>query len=209
MAVPVIMAVMKVLHPVQQRLLVLLTENHDEPLTIREMQDELGVSSTSVIAHHIDQLEKKGYLKRNPYNPRDFHILKDAPEKQVAFLNLYGLAFCGPRGTILDDSPLDRIPVSTRLLTFPSSEGFMVKAKGNSMIPKISEGDLIIAKRTDDIDSGRIAVCVNNGEAIIKKVQKENERNILISLNPAISPFLAADDFRVIGEVRGVISNKL
>lgn len=200
---------MKQLHPVQRKLLKLLADNIDEPLTIREIQDMLKVSSTSVVAHHLDQLEKKGYLKRNPYNPRDFQILKNAPEKQVAFLNLYGLAHCGPNGTILEDAPLDRIPISTRFLSFPASEGYLVKAKGDSMAPKIVEGDLVVARRANDIENGRIAVCINDGEALIKQIQKENKENILISLNPKVSPFLGADDFRIIGEVRGVISSRL
>lgn len=196
------------LHPFQKKLLDLLTNNSDELLTIREMQDELGASSTSVVAHHLTQLEKKGYLKRNPYNPRDFQILK-GPEKQVAYLNLYGLAHCGPRGTILDDNPIERIPISTRLLSFPAAEGFLVKAKGDSMSPKINEGDLVIARQVPDVDNGRVVVCVNDGEALIKKVQKEKQGNILVSLNSKYPPFLAAEDFRVIGEIRGVISNKV
>lgn len=203
----------KSLHPVQKKLLNLLIKNAEDPLTVREMMEILDISSTSVVAHHLSQLEKKGYLKKNPYNPRDYQVLKGAPEKQVTYLNLYGLAHCGPSGSILEGNPIERLPISTRLLTFPSSEGFLVKAKGDSMSPKISEGDLVIAKRTEDVESGRIAVCVNNGEALIKKVQKEktngSERTILISLNPIYAPFLASDDFRVEGEVRGIITRRV
>lgn len=193
------------LHPVQERLLDLLAKNIDDPLTVREMKEALNVSSTSVVAHHITQLEKKGHLKRNPDNPRDYQVVQ-AGEKQVACLNLYGLAHCGPRGSILDDPPIDRIPIATRLLSFPSSEAFMVKAKGDSMLPKISAGDMVIARKTNTVDSGRIVVCINDGEALIKQLQKEGRGWILCSLNPAYPPFLAARDFRIIGEVKGIIS---
>lgn len=197
------------LHPVQRKLLDLLIKNIDDPLTIRELQDALDVSSTSVVSHHLIQLEKKGYLKRNPYNTRDYQVLKDNPEKQIAYLNLYGLAYCGPKGTILDDNPVDRIPIPTRLLSFPSSEGFLVKAKGDSMVPKINEGDIVVARQTNEVDSGKIIICVNKGEALIKKIQKEDQGYILVSLNPKYPPFLASDDFHVVGEVRGIFSNKL
>jgi repressor LexA len=197
------------LHPIQKKLLDLLIKNIDEPLTIREMQDILSVSSTSVIAYHLKQLEKKGYLKKNPANPRDYQILKDAPEKQITYLNLYGLAHCGLNGSILDGNPIDRIPISTRLISFPSVEAFMVKAKGDSMEPKINEGDLIIARKTNDADSGSIVVCINNGEALIKKIKKEGQNIILISLNPKYPPFLADENFKIEGEVRGIISNKV
>jgi len=197
------------IHPTQKKLLSLLIKNIDEPLTVREMRDILDISSTSVVAHHLTQLEKKGYLKKNPYNPRDYQVLK-GPEKQIIYLNLYGLTHCGPSGSVLDGNPIDRIPIPTKLLTFSSSEAFMIKAKGDSMQPKINNGDLIIARKAPDADNGSIVVCVNNGEALIKKIQKENEGTILlISLNSIYPPFLAAKDFKIEGEVKGVISYKL
>ena len=197
------------LHPIQKKLLDLLIKNIDEPLTIRGMQGILDVSSTSVVAHHLTQLEKKGYLKKNPANPRDYQIIKDAPEKQITYLNLYGLVHCGLNGSVLDGNPIERIPISTRLISFPSAEAFMVKAKGDSMEPKISESDLVIARKTDDAESGSVVVCVNDGEALIKKIKKEGWNVILISLNPKYQPFLAARNFKIEGEVRGVITNKI
>jgi biotin operon repressor len=101
------------LHPTQKKLLQLLEKHQDEPLTVREIQDRLDLSSTSLVAHHIEQLEKKGWIKRNLYNPQDYHLLK-SPEKPVVFLNLYGLAQCGPEGSVLDGNPIDRIGVSTK-----------------------------------------------------------------------------------------------
>lgn len=197
----------KKLHPVQEKLLDLLTETIDEPLSIQGMMIRLNLSSKSVVAHHIKQLEIKGYLKRNPSNPRDYQVLrKGAPEKQITLLNLYGLARCGPNGSILDGNPIERIPITTRLLTFPSKDAFMVKAKGDSMVPKISDGDLLIVKRTNTPKNGNIMVCVNNGETVVKKVQIKDKKTILVSLNQNFEPFLASDDFRVEGEVRGVIS---
>ena len=57
-----------------------------------------------------------------------------------------------------------------------------------------------------DVDSGLLAICVNNGEALIKKVLKDGSSTILFSLNTEYPPFLASNDFRVIGVVRGIIS---
>ncbi len=197
------------LHPIQQKILELLEKNSQEPLTIREMQNIVGATSTSVVTHHISQLEKKGYIKKNPYNPRDFQILK-TPEKEIAYLNLYGLAACGPNGSVLDGDPIDRIPVSTRFIPFSSSQAFMVKAKGNSMLPKINSGDFVIAKKTNKAEDGEIVVCVNKGEALIKKIKIENggKEIILVSFNSEFQPFLAAQDLVIEGVVKGIITNK-
>lgn len=200
---------MKKLHPTQKNLLKLLKANIDGPLTIRELQDILNASSTSIVAHHIKQLEKKGYLKRNPNDPRDYQILSDSPERLITYLNLYGLAHCGPRGSILDGNPVERIPIASQLVTFPTAEAFMVKAKGDSMEPKIHEGDFVIVRKVSDVESGGIVVCVNDGEAVIKRIQRENGDIILISENQNYSPFLAGKDFRIEGQVKGVITSNL
>lgn len=199
----------KSLHPVQERLLKLLAEHIDDPLTIRELQDALDVTSTSVVAHHLLQLEKKGYLKRNPYNSKDYQLSRSGPESQVTYLNLYGLAACGPKGSILDGDPVDRIPIASRMLSFPAAEAFMIKAKGKSMEPKIYDGDWVIARKTSHAENGKVYVCVNDGQALIKKYQIDGKTKILKSLNAAFEPFVAAKDFRVEGEIKAVISRKI
>jgi len=198
--------VSKSLHPSQKEILKLLEANIMDPLTIREIQEILTISSPSVVHHHIQQLEKKGYLRRNPSNPQDYQILSDNPDSQFAYINLYGLAQCGPNGSILDGAPIDRIPISTKILGFRASEAFFVRAKGDSMINKIHDGDLVIARRQNIAADGDIVVCTNNGEALIKKVQKQKKGAILVSLNEKFSPFLAEEDFRIEGIVRGVYS---
>ncbi|NDF12424.1 MAG: peptidase S24 [Proteobacteria bacterium] len=197
----------KTLHPLQDKLLKLLADHSEEPLTVRELQEALEASSTSVVVHHMQQLEKKGYLKKNPYNPRDYQIIKGAPESAVSHLNLYGCAACGPKGSVLDGDPIDRIPIASRLLSFPADEAFMVKAKGASMEPKIAEGDFVIVRRTQHAENGKTYVCVNDGEVLIKKVILSGKSPVLLhSFNPDFPPFIAGKGFRVEGEVKGVIS---
>lgn len=198
----------KTLHILQEKLLKLLSDNSEDPLTVRELQENLGVSSTSVVAHHIQQLEKKGYIKRNPYNAKDYQVMGD-PESKIAHLNLYGLASCGPSGSLLDGDPIKRIPISSELLSFPASEAFMVKAKGKSMEPKINDGDLIIARKTNIPENGKVYVLVNNGEALIKRLQIDGKNKILHSFNPEFQPFIPSKDLRIEGEVKGIFSRKI
>ena len=199
---------MKKLHPTQEKLLKLLKNNIEEPLTIRELQADLGVSSPSVVYHHIQQLEKKGYLRRNPHNSQDYQILADEPDKKIAFLNLYGMAQCGPNGSMLDGNPIDRIPISTKILGFPSADAFLVRAKGDSMEPKIKSGDLVIVNKNNKPVDGNIVVCVNNEEVLIKKIQQiDNDNIFLTSLNQAYKAILAnKNNFKIEGVVKGILS---
>lgn len=200
----------KPLHPVQKQLLKLLARHSDEPLTIRELQFNVGASSTSVIAHHLDQLEKKGHLKRNPHNAKDYQIVSGDPEEAIAHINLYGMAGCGPSGSILDGDPIDRIPMASRLLNFPVSEAFMVQARGKSMEPKIYEGDFVVARKAEIPKDGKMYVCVNDEECLIKIIRILGDQILLESINRSqFGPIRAEKDFRVEGEVRHIISGKI
>lgn len=62
---------------------------------------------------------------------------------------------------------------------------FALRIKGNSMEPRMKEGDVVIVRKQSDVDSGEIAIIMVNGdEATIKKVQKFNGGINLIPSNP-------------------------
>ncbi len=192
------------LHKKQRELLKLLSDNVDAPLTIRELQEELDLSSPSLVVHHIKQLEKKKFLKRNPSNPKDYQILND-PDNLVGYVNMYGLARCGKDGTLLSGDPIDKMPLSPKMIHFNIADAFIVKAIGSSMQPKIHEGDLVIAKAQNTADDADIVVCTLDGKAMIKKFFVKEK--ILVSLNSDVSPITVAPDaiFKIEGVVKSII----
>lgn len=193
------------LHKNQILLLEILERNIENPLTIRDIQNFLGFSSTSVVVHHIQQLEKKGYLKRNQNNKKDYQVFRN-PDNPIVYLNLYGNAQCGPNGSLLDGNPIDNIPIASRLLKFPAIEGFIVSAKGNSMQPNIAEGDLVIAQKSKIANNGDTIICVLGEEVLIKKFFRQNKYITLISTNSErYSPIIVNDYFQVVGIVRNII----
>lgn len=193
------------LHPKQQQLLILLRDNIDNPLTIRELGSCLHEDTPSVVYHHLQQLEKKGYVKRNPDNPRDYTVL-GSPEKAVVYINKYGMAQCGPNGSILEDNPVARIPIASSLLRYPASEVFIVEARGDSMEPKIYEGDIIIARKQNYAEHDDIVVCVYKGDALIKKYSTLHGAVSLVSLNTAKHhPFQVTEDLRIEGVVKNIL----
>jgi len=196
---------MKQLHEKQKELLEILKSNISDPLTLQELAERLGVASKSVAFHHIKQLEKKGYLKRNPENPRDYIILKD-PERNVVYLPMYGQAKCGPEGTLLSGVPTRVVPVDPNMLYFPACKGFMVEAKGDSMENIISPRDWLIVEQDRCPRQRDIVVCVNQGEVMVKRFSQDGENIILESQNKKYSPIIAdRDSFHVEGIVRSII----
>lgn len=85
-----------------------------------------------------------------------------------------------------------------------------IKVKGNSMYPKIEDGDIIVVRKQDSVDSGSIAVVLVDGEeGFVKRVVYDDDTIELQSINPEYAPkiFKGADVLcvRVVGIVKQVI----
>ncbi|WP_424244201.1 repressor LexA [Elusimicrobium posterum] len=199
---------MQKLHENQERLLKLLERYVAEPLSMEELAAEMDISSKSVIHHHIKQLEKKGYIIRNSSNPRYYQIKN--PEEKVVYLPLYGMAKCGPSGTILDGTPDRIVPVDPSMVQFPIKKGFMVEAKGTSMEELIHPKDWLIVEQNNLPKQNDIVVCVNNEETMVKRFHFDGKSILLISDNKKFIPIIAdAQTFKVEGIVRSVIKKSL
>ncbi len=186
----------------------LLLKNQANPLSIREIQDALSISSTSVVAHHLKQLERKGYLVKNPANPRDYKVISSPDDNDIFYVNVYGMAQCGPNGTLLDGNPIERLPFAKKLVTFPLEQVFIVAAKGDSMEPRIKERDLVVAKMQNGADTGAIIVATHHSKVLIKQYHITRDGIILTSFNPKYPPIRVVRDEELIieGVVKSVIS---
>ena len=89
-------------------------------------------------------------------------------------------------------------------------EMLCIKVTGDSMYPKIEDGDIIVVRKQDSVDSGSIAVVLVDGEeGFVKKVIYDKEIIELHSINPEYAPkiFKGAEVLRVrvVGIVKQVI----
>ncbi len=64
---------------------------------------------------------------------------------------------------------------------------FALKIRGHSMEPRMLDGDVVIVRRQDDVDSGDVAiVLVNGNEATVKRVKKQEDGITLIATNTSV-----------------------
>ena len=87
-------------------------------------------------------------------------------------------------------------------------EFFGLQIKGDSMSPRIMNGDVVIVRKQDDADTGDIVIAIINGDdGCCKKLKKTGNEIVLISLNPAYSPMVFTEaesdaiPVRIIGKV--------
>ena len=74
-------------------------------------------------------------------------------------------------------------------------EFFGLKIKGDSMEPRIYDGDVVIVRQQSDADSGDIVIALVNGDdATCKRLTKYAGGIGLISLNPKYEPMMFSDE---------------
>lgn len=89
-----------------------------------------------------------------------------------------------------------------------SGDFFALRIRGDSMEPKISDGDIVIIRRQETAENGETAVVMVNGnDATVKRFYKNESGVTLISTNPNYPPFQYTPEqvetlpVRVIGKV--------
>lgn len=198
------------LHDSQKTLINYLKDiDNLEGLSYWDIARETGLKNAQNVIHHLKQLERYGYVRRDLGNPDKFEILKD-PIEDVVYINLYGFAHCGNEGDFFSDGNLkDKVAISTKLFGVKDYKNtFLVKAKGDSMTPYIRENDLVLIEQQSDVDNGSIGLVIEDGKPKIKKITKKNRNEIILSsLNPAHKDHVVkiGQELRIIGRAKGII----
>lgn len=108
------------------------------------------------------------------------------PRKKGVAINVYGNVAAGiPLEMIEDIIDTEEIPEEmARSGTF-----FGLRIKGDSMEPKILDGDVVIVRQQSDAESGETVIATINGDsATCKRLKKYGEGIALISINPKYEP---------------------
>ena len=70
-----------------------------------------------------------------------------------------------------------------------SGDYFALRIRGDSMEPRMHEGDVVIVRKQDDAETGDVCVVMVNGDdATVKRIKKSPEGLFLIANNPAFEP---------------------
>lgn len=83
-----------------------------------------------------------------------------------------------------------------------------IKVKGDSMYPKIEDGDVITVRKQATVDNGQIAVVRIGDECVVKKVELGKNFLKMISINPEYKDRILKDseleDVEIVGLVQQV-----
>jgi repressor LexA len=192
------------------------------PPTVREMCTALGIKSTSTTHKDLENLEMKGYIKKDPAKPRALMIIdpetgksfgeSDSAEPAREQMDRSDIVDIPVIGRIAAGTPIlaeqnidDTIPVPARFL--PKGNSFMLTVRGESMIEAgIMDGDYILVHQQNTANNGDIVVAMVDGfesEATVKTFYKESGHVRLQPENQTMSPIIVSD-VKILGLVKGV-----
>jgi repressor LexA len=187
------------------------------PPSVREIARAVGLASTSAVHHHLQILEREGYLERGAAQSRAIRLTPTAalrlglsselvPQSATAeahILPIIGeIAAGGPIEAYQDASETIAVPD----LLAPSGDAYVLKVRGDSMIEAhIADGDFVLIRPQSTARNGDIVVAqVEENAVTLKTFFKEKDRVRLQPANPNYSPQYY-DDVRIQGKLIGVI----
>src|SRR5438046_4522596 len=169
------------------------------PPSVREIGEAVGLSSSSTVHNHLNQLERRGLIRRDPSKSRTVQLVQDeSVDKQrrnAVSVPIVGHVAAG--APILAEQNIeDHILLSSEL----AQEGwFLLRVRGDSMINAgILNGDLVLVRPQPEAPNGSIVVAIVDGEATVKRFEKWPNAVRLIAEEPAYEP-IVTDAGSVVG----------
>ncbi|MGG2027206.1 transcriptional repressor LexA [Gottfriedia sp. S16(2024)] len=186
------------------------------PPSVREIAEAVGLASSSTVHGHLERLEQKGYIRRDPTKPRAIEILGDTTtvvnEVQASYSEIYNDIINIPViGKVTAGIPITAVENVEEYFPLPTSvapsneQVFMLRVEGDSMINAgIMNGDLVIVKKQFTAENGEIVVAMTeDSEATVKRFYKESDHFRLQPENDALFPILLKQ-VSILGKVIGV-----
>lgn len=175
------------------------------PPAVREIGEAVGLLSSSTVHGHLQTLEDKGYIRRDPTKPRAIEILDSSSDilnaKKVVHIPVVGRVTAG-QPILAVENIEGSFPLPADLVR--QDIVFMLKVQGESMIGAgILDGDFIIVRQQNEARNGEIVVALIGDEATVKRFFKERTLIRLQPENSSMEP-IYSQDVSILGKVIGV-----
>ncbi|MFI6759604.1 transcriptional repressor LexA [Micromonospora sp. NPDC050417] len=187
-------------------------ERYGYPPSVREIGEAVGLVSPSSVAYQLKELERKGFLRRDPNRPRavDVRPPNDLLDDEAARAQRPAPAYVPMLGRIAAGGPIlaeqaveDVFPLPRELVG--EGEVFMLKVKGDSMLDAaICDGDWVVVRQQPTANSGEIVAAMLDGEATVKTYRQRDGHVWLMPANSAFDP-IPGDSASIMGRVVAVL----
>ena len=194
--------------------------SHKYPPTIREIGEDVEISSTSVVNYNLAKLEEMKLLSRDREKSRGLSL--NWPELQrLGFQRGNGssLVAVPVLGTIVAGQPINMEALTpqeasewvdlTQNMIGSADNLFALRVKGDSMVDaSVLDGDIVVLRHQQTADEGDMVAAWIQGreETTLKYFHREGKNVRLQPANPAYDPIICpANTVLINGKVVSVI----
>lgn len=181
--------------------------------TVRDIARGCNISTSSVVQHHLNVLEKHGHIHRDPQVFRSIRLAEKRQMSTARAVPLLGTIAAGepipvPTSETWATIPEETIPLTDELV-LGRENVYALRVKGTSMIDAlIDDGDIVLMQKASTVDDGELAAVwlKNQQEVTLKKIYREGARIRLQPANRAMKPsYQDRDNVEIQGRVIGII----
>jgi repressor LexA len=193
------------LNPRQRQILDYLRDHsrdHSYPPTVREIGRAVGLSSSSTVQNHLNTLETRGFITRDPAKSRTVEIVDSQPSgrhgNNIVNLPLIGRVAAGTPVLAVENVE-EHLNVGTEIAG--GEDSYALTVHGESMIDAgIRDGDIVVVSpRRDAPPNGTIVVArienetTGESEVTVKRFFRESGRVRLQPENSTMEPIYARE----------------
>ena len=204
---------------------------HGYPPSLREIGEQVGLTSPSSVKHQLDKLERLGLVRRDPNRPRAMEVVTgDAGTRADASAgSSRATSLEAPRIPGVEDGDAVAVPLVGRIaagtpilaeqdvtdvMALPrrltgDGELFMLEVHGDSMIEAaICDGDWVVVRSQPDAANGEIVAAmvedVDGASATVKVLSRRDGHQWLLPRNSNYTP-IDGDQATIMGKVVTVL----
>jgi repressor LexA len=177
-------------------------DQHAYPPTIRDIQRDLDISSTSVVDYNLNALEQRNFIRRNRNISRGIELVNRQPVPlNVVSIPIVGQIAAGEPIPVLEEVHIDddteKISLSQEMIGPRQEDLFGLRVRGMSMIDAlINDGDIVVLRHQETCENGEtVAVWLRDEkETTLKKLYFEGDRVRLQPANAQMDPIFCEPD---------------
>ena len=176
------------------------------PPAVREICEAVNLRSTSSVHSHLETLERKGYIHRDPTKPRAIEITDDdfnLARREIINIPVVGTVTAG-EPILAVENIKEYFPMLPNHIS--NKNTFMLHVRGESMINAgVLSGDHILVKQQDTAENGEMVAALIDDSATVKTFYHENGHIRLQPENDTMDPIVVEEkDVHILGKVIGV-----
>ena len=182
--------------------ILLFSEQHGYPPSVREIGEYVGLKSPSTVHFHLKGLRSAGLITQAEGKPRAITVNQPLNQKRGKIPIV---------GNVAAGSPIWADECIEDYLAYQPEEGkrgedyFALRVRGESMLyAGILPGDFVVVRPTQMAHNGDIVVALFEDEATVKTYRREGNQIWLLPENPSYEA-IDGTYAQIIGKVTAVV----